>query len=201
MKKLAVCSLIAGAVLLGRQPAPALPEKPPAKVTKSRAISVSDVSGKAVRPLEAKNRRATLLFFIAHDCPISNGYAPEMARICKAYEGKRVASYVVYVEQDLKSDEAAKHAHEFRYPCPALLDPSRKLVKLTGARMTPEAVLLTPDTKVVYRGRIDNRYVTYGKRRDQPTSRDLRNALDALLANRPVKPAKTPVIGCFIPDA
>jgi hypothetical protein len=167
---------------------------------KAETVVVRDVSGKAVKPLAGKDRRATLVFFIAHDCPISNAYAPEIGRICKAYDKKRVSTYVVYVEKDLKPADARKHARDFGYPCPALFDRERRLVKLTGAKMTPEAVLISPQSKVVYRGRIDDLYVAYGKHRQEPSTRDLRRALDAYLSNKPVKPDRTPVIGCYIPD-
>ena len=163
-------------------------------------ITVRSVQGKTVKPFAGNYRRATLLFFIAHDCPISNAYAPEMARVCKAYESRGVATYVVYVEKDLKAGDARKHAKDYAYPCPALMDPQRKLIRFTGARMTPEAVVVAPDGKTVYRGRIDNTYITYGKRRDEPTSRDLRRALDAHLARKPVTPNRTAVVGCYIPD-
>src|SRR5438128_1061080 len=77
---------------------------------KPDSVVVKDVEGRSVRPLAGKARKATLLFFIAHDCPISNGYAPEMARICKAYEARGVTTYVVYVERDIKPADARKHA-------------------------------------------------------------------------------------------
>jgi hypothetical protein len=123
-----------------------------------------------------------------------------MARICKAYEVRGIAAYVVYVEQDLKPADAQKHARDFRFPCTALMDPQRKLVRFTGARMTPEAVLVAPGGKIVYRGRIDDTYIDYGKRRDTPQSRDLRRSIDAHLDHKPVSPSRTQVVGCFIPD-
>jgi hypothetical protein len=67
--------------------------------------------------------------------------------------------------------------------------------------MAPEAAVLAPDGKVVYRGRIDDRYADYGKRRPEPTQRDLRDALDAVLENKPVRAPTTKVIGCYLPDA
>ena len=167
---------------------------------KPTQIVVTDVEGKKVRPLADSRVRATLLFFIAHDCPVSNAYAPEMARICKAYEKKSVATYVVYVEQDLSPEDARKHARDFGFPCRALLDRDRKLIRFAGAKMTPEAALVSHKGDVVYRGRIDDTYIDYGKRRDEPTSRDLRRALEAYLAGKPVSPNRTPVIGCYIPD-
>ena len=51
-------------------------------------IEVQDAKGAKVQPLEGKDRKATVFFFITNDCPISNGYAPEIQRICKAYRSE-----------------------------------------------------------------------------------------------------------------
>jgi hypothetical protein len=67
--------------------------------------------------------------------------------------------------------------------------------------MAPEVAILDPDGKVAYRGRIDDWYVDYGKRRGEPTRRDLRDALDAILRGAPVPNPTTKVIGCPLPDA
>lgn len=167
---------------------------------KPAQIEVIDVQGKRIRPLADTHVRGALLFFIAHDCPISNAYAPEIARICKTYEKRAIATYVVYVERDISPAAASKHARDFRFPCRALLDRERRMVRFAGARMTPEAALVARNGNVVYRGRIDDTHIDYGKRRDEPTTRDLRQALDAFLANKPVARNRTPVIGCYIPD-
>jgi hypothetical protein len=53
---------------------------------------------------------------------------------------------------------------------------------------------------MLYRGRIDDRYITFGKDRPQPTVRDLERSLDALIAGKPVPVAQTQAIGCIISD-
>jgi hypothetical protein len=160
--------------------------------------AVRDVSGVAHRPLEAKGRRATLLFFIAHDCPIANRYAPEINRICREYAARKVACYVVYVEPDLPSREARDHAKAYGYPCPALLDTGHQLVRKAGATVTPEAAVFGSDGRLRYRGRIDDRYLDFGEARLQPTTRDLRLALESILQGRPAPNARTKAVGCFI---
>jgi hypothetical protein len=53
---------------------------------------------------------------------------------------------------------------------------------------------------VLYRGRIDDRVADFGKRRVEPTRRDLRLALDAILAGKPVPARRTKAVGCYIPE-
>jgi hypothetical protein len=57
----------------------------------------------------------------------------------------------------------------------------------------------SPKRELLYRGRIDDRYVDFGKRRPEPMTHDLREALEAILAGRPVARPRTEPIGCDIP--
>jgi hypothetical protein len=139
-----------------------------------------------------------VVFFITNDCPISNGYAREIHRICDAFAG-RAACFLNYVDPDLTPQLAAKHAADYGHgDYPAFVDTKHLLVQAAGATVTPEAVVIAPGGKIVYRGRIDNTYVTWGARRPEATERDLRAALDAVLQGRPVAAPRTKAVGCFI---
>lgn len=164
----------------------------------AQPLIVTDLAGHRHRVPEPK-QKATVLIFIAHDCPISNQYAPELKRIWSTYTPRQVALYLVYAEPDLTPDQARQHAKDYGYQCPVVLDTKYQLVKRTGATVTPEAVVLSPSGKLLYHGRIDDRYVAYGKQRQQATTHDLRRALDAILQHKPVTPAATRAIGCYIP--
>ncbi len=164
------------------------------------AISFKDIEGRTHTPLSQPDKKATVLLFLLPDCPISNSYAPEIKRIVADYEPKKIALFIVHADPDVTVEQARKHAKDYGYPCPVLRDPSHLLVKKAGATMAPEAAVLTPDGKVAYRGRIDDWYAGYGKRRGEPTQRDLRNALDAVIRGDNVATATTKVIGCYLPE-
>jgi hypothetical protein len=66
------------------------------------------------------------------------------------------------------------------------------------AKVTPEAHVYLPDGSRIYRGRIDNTYATYGKRRPEATSHELRDALQAAVAGRRPATAVTEAVGCQI---
>jgi thiol-disulfide isomerase/thioredoxin len=161
-------------------------------------VAVRSLQGATVSPLAAHGQKATCLLFIAHDCPISNKYAPEFNRIAKEYAARKVAFYVVYCEADGKPADAVKHYKDFGYACPGLLDPKHALVKLAGATVTPEAAVFDSAGKLAYRGRIDNLYVDFGKPRYSATVHDLRRALDSILAGKPAPVKTTKAVGCFI---
>ncbi|MEO7319915.1 MAG: hypothetical protein ABIZ56_13075 [Chthoniobacteraceae bacterium] len=170
-----------------------------AGAAEKRAETVfTDVAGQPHRLPGRDECRALVLFFIAHDCPMSNGYAPEITRICQAFTPRGAAFRVVYAERDLAAADAARHAREFAFPCPAILDRDLRLAARAGATMTPEAAVLSPEGAVLYLGRIDDLYADYGKKRAQPEHRDLREAIEAVLAGRAVPQARTFGLGCQI---
>jgi thiol-disulfide isomerase/thioredoxin len=166
------------------------------------SLEVRDIRGAKQRPLDPaalKRSRATVLLFTAHDCPISNALAPEVQRIHAAYAAKGARFFLVYPDPSLPTGAAARHVKEFGYTMPALLDPDQKLVRRAGATVTPEAAVIAPDGAVRYRGRVNDLYLDFGTKRYAVQSHDLRRALDAVLAGKPVRTPRTRAVGCFIP--
>ena len=161
-------------------------------------IEVVNVQGEKIHPFDAKDRIATVLLFIAQDCPISNSYAPEVNTIYNDYARHHIAFYVVYTETDSTLAAARKHAKDYNYACPALYDSTHKLVKRVGAKVTPEVAVLSPDGTTLYQGRIDDKYIDFGKTRHQASVHDLRRTLDEVVANKTVSVRKTKAVGCFI---
>jgi hypothetical protein len=144
---------------------------------------------------------AAVLFFISTDCPVSNGYAPEIQRICAAYRRKGVSCTLVYEDVDLKPVAVERHLSEFGYSAmPALIDASRTIARRARATVTPEAVLVDARGAIRYRGRINNFYAALGKPRRQVTENNLVDALDAVLDGRIVSVPETKPLGCFIVD-
>lgn len=152
------------------------------------------IDGTSVNPFAAKNRPVVLLFLLT-DCPIANSYAPEIHQIALDYKDK-ISFLVVYVDEGIALDVARQHAMEFDLQTTALLDPTRSLANRVGATASPEAVVLDAKGRVVYRGRIDDRHVAYGKSRPEPKRRDLRLTLDTLLHGKRVEVKRTTVVGC-----
>ncbi len=201
---LIACSVLAaGLVTAATEPADsrrtsASPETTSLQTTSS-SLQFTDLEGRIQTPLSQPDQKATILFFVLPDCPISNAYAPEIKRIATEYRQRKIVSFVVYVDPDLTIDAARKHAKDYGYECPVICDPSLKLVQQTGVTIAPEVAVLDSNGKRLYRGRIDNLYAGLGKRRPQATEHDLRNTLDAILEGKPVPNETTRSIGCFIP--
>ena len=94
----------------------------------------------------------------------------------------------------------AGHAKKYGLTFPVLRDAANVVADRFGAKRTPEVFVLDPDGRVVYRGRIDDQFGV-GYKRDAPTRRDLAEALDEVLAGKPVSRPSTTPAGCFIARA
>ncbi len=186
------CVLLAASGCASQAERAAVPEPAP-------AFSLRDLDGVEHHPFADPAVKALTLIFVLSDCPIANGYAPEINRLCRDYGPRGVRFFLVHTDPDLGREEAARHARDYGYLCPVVPDRRHTLVRRAGASVVPEAAVFTADGERKYRGRIDDRYADLGRRRTQVSSHDLRDALDDLLAGRPVRRPETKAVGCDIP--
>ena len=161
-------------------------------------VLFDNVHGDPVDPLHAGPGELSVLIFITVDCPIANGYAPQLLQLFAAYEGRSVDFYLVHVDPDVGPDRARRHAADYGYEGPILLDPTHRLVAMAGAKFTPEAAVFDADGAMHYRGRINNWYGDLGRKRYQASKHELRDAIDAMLAGRAVAVPRTDPVGCEI---
>jgi peroxiredoxin len=163
-------------------------------------LELLDLEGRHVDPFEANEKAVTVFLFARTDCPISNRYAPEVRRIHDRFSQEGVRFFMVYPDPDERGESIRSHLAEYGYPMAALRDPEHRLVELTGAEVTPEAAVFVGSDRLVYRGRIDDRYVAFGKSRAEPSQRDLEQAIEATLKGEPVATPRTSAVGCYIAD-
>jgi protein-disulfide isomerase len=151
----------------------------------------------AIAPLGAAEP-ITVLVFTTTDCPISNRYAPEIERLAAAFKGKARFTLVYPVPAD-SPEMIREHVKKFAYSIDTLRDTDQKLVKRTGVTVTPEVAVMQ-GSMLMYRGRIDDRYIEFGKDRPAPTKRDLEDALTAIVAGKIVATKETRAVGCILSD-
>ena len=162
-------------------------------------LSLMDLDGRPQKPLDLSGVKVNVVIFITNDCPIANSYAPEIKSIIGEYSSRGAGFFLVHVDPDLGLEKAKKHAADFGYENTILRDPRHVLVSELEADVTPEAFVIGK-SGVLYRGRIDDLYADLGKKRRQARTRDLRDALDAVLSGRAVKNPTTTAVGCYIPE-
>lgn len=158
-----------------------------------------DLEGRAFDPF-ARRAGTQVFVFTSVDCPISNRYAPTFRRLVQQFAPKGVTFWLVYPNPHESAADVHRHLDAYGYTVGALRDPRHAFVKRTGATVTPEAIVFTSATTIVYRGRIDDRFVAFGVERPAPTQHDLAAALADVLGGKPVAHASVPAIGCYIAD-
>ena len=143
------------------------------------------------------DKKAFVLVFTNTTCPLAQRYLPTLSMLEKDYRGKGVQFVAVNAAADDTVRAMATHALKYEVEFPTVKDFDGKAARALGVTRTPEAVVLDADKKLRYRGRIDDQYRIGGTRKE-PTTRDLKDAIDSVLAGKPVATAETEVDGCPI---
>jgi hypothetical protein len=141
--------------------------------------------------------KAVVLLFVRSDCPISNRYAPEIEGLYAKYSPASVDFRLIYTEAGLSSAAMEHHREEYGYKIPGELDAGHRYVKRAGVRATPEAAVFVGG-QLVYRGRIDDRFVDFGKVRASAEHHDLEEVLAAIVAGKVPRFRETRAFGCAI---
>jgi peroxiredoxin len=158
-----------------------------------------DLEGKAADPL-AGSHGVVVLIFARTDCPLANRYAPELRRVAEEFEGRGVRFWTVYPDPAETTAAIREQMASYQLPGGALRDPRRELVKRARATVAPEAAVFDAGGRLVYHGRIDDRWVDFGVARREAQTHDLEDAIRAALEGKPVAKAETRAIGCSLAD-
>lgn len=157
-------------------------------------------SGNLVRPADFADDKALLVMFICAHCPYVIHVQHELARLGRDYGGKSLGVVAIssndvdHYPQD-SPEKLAAMAREQGFTFPLCYDESQQVARAYRAACTPDFFLFDGRRRLVYRGQLD------GGRpgNDEPVDgRDLRAAIDAVLADRPVSRDQIPSMGCNI---
>jgi peroxiredoxin len=183
--------LLAGALTLSQ----ALQAAAPQVGAPAPQFTLTTVDGKAFSLADAaRSHKAVVVMFIATKCPYSNAYNDRMRDMAAAYEKQGILFAGINSNKTEPAEEVVAHAKKHGFAFNLMKDPDNKVADLYDARHTPEIFVVDPEGKLRYHGRIDENYEEPTK----VTSPDLKNALDALIAGRPVVKAETKAFGCSI---
>ncbi len=142
----------------------------------------------------AASHKAVVVMFIATQCPFSNAYNERMRDMAAAYAKDGVLFLGINSNKTEPAEETREHARKHGFTFSVAKDPGNKVADLYGATHTPEIFVVDPRGILRYHGRIDENSEDAAK----VTSPDLKNALDALLAGKPIAKAETKAFGCSI---
>jgi peroxiredoxin/mono/diheme cytochrome c family protein len=165
--------------------------------TSAPSPTLTTLDGTATKFDSLRGKAATAVVFASFDCPVSASYFSYLNDLAKTHAEKGVA-VVLVCPSDEARETVAKAAAPFKLTIPVLLDPKKEFAAGLKASITPEAFVLDAEGVVRYRGRIDDGYSARLKRNPTVTSFEVRDAVNSLLAGKPVAVAETKAIGCPI---
>lgn len=169
--------------------------------TPAPAFDLPDVaSGKKLSLESFVGKKALLVMFVSRHCPYVQHVKAELVRIGKDYGARNIGIIAISANNvvNYPDDAPAKlkeMAEDSRFTFPLCYDESQEVAKAFSAACTPDFFLFDSDRRLVYRGQLDDSRPSNG---EPVTGRDLRNALDAILAGRPVSEHQKPSLGCNI---
>lgn len=156
-------------------------------------FTLPDAGGTSRSLASLKGKNGTVLIFIAVQCPVSNAYNERMEKIAQDYKARGVSVVGINSNAPESATDVKEHAANNHLTFPILKDNGSKLADTLGATRTPEAYFLDANNKLLYHGRIDN-----SRDNSQVNSSELRDALEATLAGKPVPKATANAFGCSI---
>ena len=167
----------------------------------SRVAVVGNVSGDNAKKslTQIMGPKGLVLIFTGTLCPIANSYAPDFAKWAREGKEKGVNLALVYANPS-DGDKILAHSKEYGLEgVTKINDALHTLTNTLGATVTPEAFVLDTQGKVVYTGRLDDRYVDRGKPKGSAIAKhDLQDAIIALSSDKPQPQARNKAFGCVI---
>lgn len=163
-------------------------------------FSLPDLDGTLVSLADYQDAPALLVMFICNHCPFVKHVASELARLGRDYADRGVAVVAInandvenYADDSPEKmrEESKRQGYTFRY----LYDETQEVAKAYRAACTPDFFLFDGNRRLIYRGQLDSSRPGSG---NPVTGEDLRAALDAVLAGKPVPAEQRASIGCNI---
>ncbi len=161
------------------------------------ALELPGTDGINHDPFVTGDKKAVVLFFVSPFCSTTKSFIKEINQITADYSD-RVAIYLIHSDPEITLEVAMEHAILSEVKAIALIDKQQTLAKQVQAKITPEAIVLSPKAETLYKGRINDLYLGPTKRQRAATTKDLRDALDAILSGKPVPTPQHEAQGCKI---
>jgi peroxiredoxin len=169
---------------------------PPAIGATIEDFTLPDSDGKEQSLKSLRGKNGSVLIFVSVQCPVSNAYNERMEKLAQDFKARGIAVIGINSNVTEAADSVKSHATANSLTFPILKDPGNKIADRLGATKTPEAYVLDGNNKLVYHGRIDNSREASGV-----NSSELRDALESLLAGKPIEKTTAMAFGCTIKRA
>ena len=140
---------------------------------------------------------AAVLVFLDTACPVATRYVPVLNELHDHAQARGLSLYGVLSNPEIGWRESAEFVGDFGVRFPVILDNAGDLALRLGPRVTSESFVVATDDRIVYRGRIDDRFAAVGRLRTRITSHDLRDVIEEMAGGGRPEPHETEAVGCF----
>ncbi len=163
-------------------------------------FKLPDPAGRRTGLADFQEFEGLVVAFICNHCPYVIHIREHLVALAREYRDRGIGFVAINAnDADAYPADApqrmAEVARQLDMPFPYLYDEDQQTARAFGAACTPEFYLFDAHRRLVYRGRFDD---SRPGSRQPVTGKDLRAAMDALLAHRPISPDQKPSVGCSI---
>lgn len=162
------------------------------------SFDLADLKGQSAGLLQNDGRKVRAFVFLSTTCPVANSYTAALNRLAGNLPDN-VRLFGVIADPFVTHREAVQHFQEYAVSFPILFDGSGLLAELLKPTHVPEAFVFDRDSRLVYRGAIDNAYESIGRRRTNVEHHYLRDAIQAAASGKSVTKSQTEPVGCVFP--
>ena len=161
-------------------------------------VTLKTLNGESVQLLDYHKGDILVLAYTGLGCPISNRYAPRLAKLSRKYSEKKGVHFVgINANPHDSLEDIKRESEELEYGFPILKDAEQTLTKQLDAKTTTVVFVIDKDRVIRYRGMIDDQYAV-GTQRKTPKNKYLRDTLKSLSRGREVFVSRTVAPGCLI---
>lgn len=160
--------------------------------------TLKTLEGKNYNLNELKKNKGNVFIIISPDCPLCQNYALTLNEQQKQFAPKKI-KYIGVVSGKIYTVQEINHYKKlFNVQFELLIDENYEIKKALGASVTPEVFLINNLGKTIYSGRIDDWAYDVGKHKPKATEHNLKDAVNAYIAGKPIKIKKTKAVGCIL---
>ena len=162
-------------------------------------FNLPSVDSKNYTPSSFKDSKVLVVMFTCNHCPYVRAYESRLINLQKEYKEKGVSFVAINSNDEVNYplddfENMIKRFKEKKYNFPYLRDKTQEIAKLFGASYTPEIFVFDQTRKLQYHGRVDDNW----QEPDKVTKQNLKEAIEAILTNKPIERAETQAIGCTV---
>jgi peroxiredoxin len=156
-------------------------------------FKLPDVDGHEHSLASLKGKNGTVIIFLSAQCPVVRAYGERIEKLAEDYSARGVNVIGINSNVTETIDDIKRHTNDNHFSFVVLRDKGNKVADMLDAQHTPETFFLDASNKLVYHGRIDN-----NRDATRVQSNDLRDAIDATLAGKPVVKTEAAAFGCSV---